>query len=235
MLILAGLGLCDEKDLNLRIIEEAKSCDKIFFENYTGIWKGSIENLEKIFEKKILKAERKDLEENIEKIIEDAKKEKIMILVQGDPLILTTHISIIDLCINKNVEYKIIHNTSLINLIAKTGLHIQKFGRIVTIHKKFDAPSVKSQIEENLKNNLHTLCSCDPDLSLNEAIEIIKSYGICEKIVVIINGGCDNEKIIFSKLEKLEIDEKPFCIIIPSKNLHFTEREFLEKFIYRFK
>jgi precorrin-2 methylase len=53
-LYLAGMGLCDEKDMPLRTIEILKRCENVFAENYTNlIGEGAISRLEKIIGKKI--------------------------------------------------------------------------------------------------------------------------------------------------------------------------------------
>lgn len=232
MLILAGLGLYDELDINLKTVEFSKICTKIFIEKYTGIWKGNLKNLEKILGKKIYELRREDLEDKSYEIIEMAKKENIMILIQGDPLILTTHFSLIMEAIKNNVEYKVIHNSSIINVVAETGLHIYKFGEIITLHKKFDAESIKKRIEKNLKNDLHTLCVSDIDLNLSEALSILEKF-LDKEIFIIISAGSKKEKIIYGKiadLKNLNFEGEPFSIVIPSNNLHFTEKEAIEFF-----
>jgi diphthine synthase len=249
MLILIGLGLWDEKDLTLRGIEEAKSSSKVYFEPYTSIWKGNIQNLEKLVEKKIFLLKRKDLEEDLDKFLEEAKNQKISILVGGDPLVATTHSSIILEAKKKNIETKIIHNASIVSAIAECGLHIYKFGRIVTIPLKEKVSSlpksVYDAIKENKKRNLHTLCLLDVDfeknkfLKVKEAIKILlqmeeefKENIIDEnsKAIVLSCLGSENRKIVFDKIKNiLEKEfELPACLIIPS-SLHFTEEEFLEK------
>ena len=95
MLSLVGLGLFDENDLTLRGIEEAKAADKVYIELYTSYWHGKMKNLEKIIGKKIGVLQRKDLEDESEKILNEAKKKKIAIFVQGDPLVATTHSALI--------------------------------------------------------------------------------------------------------------------------------------------
>ncbi len=246
MLVLIGLGLWDEKDLTLRGIEEAKSSDKVYFEPYTSIWKGNIQKLKKIVGKKVVLLRRKDLEENLNKILEEAKNQKISILVGGDPLVATTHSSIILEAKKKNVEIRIVHNASIVSAIAESGLHIYKFGRIVTIplKEKFsDLPkSVYDGIKENKERNLHTLCLLDVDfekkefLKVKDALKILlqmedefKEGVISEdsKIIVLSCLG-NNSKIVFDKIKNLlqKDFELPACLIIPS-TLHFTEEEFL--------
>ena len=241
MLILAGLGIGDELSITLEEINEAKRCDKIYIEFYTNVWNGNLENLENIIGKNIEVLKRKDLEENSSKIIEEAIEKDVIIFIPGDPLVATTHISLIIDSIKRGVKYRILHNSSIISAIFETGIHTYKIGGIVTIpfKEKFSKkPShIIKTIKRNLKNKLHTICLLDIDLennrmmSLKEALEfLIKYVGLDKnyKIVVASNLGKDSRKIIFNSIEKLmNIDlDKPITIVIPGE-LHFTEEEFL--------
>ena len=248
MIVLIGMGLWNEKDLSLRGIEELKNSDKVYLESYTSIWKGNIRNLEKIIGKKIFVLRRKDLEENLEKILEEAKEKKISILVQGDPLIATTHSSIILEARKKGIKTKIIHNASIISAIAESGLHIYKFGKIVTIPLKEKVSSfpksIYDGIKENKERNLHTLCLLDVDferkrfLKIRDALKFLlnmekkfKENVIDEnsEVVVLSCLGSENSRIVLGKVKNF-LDkefELPACLIIPS-TLHFTEEEFLK-------
>ncbi|MEM5794298.1 MAG: diphthine synthase [Candidatus Aenigmatarchaeota archaeon] len=248
MLILAGLGLYDEKDLSLREIEEAKSADKIFIELYTSKWYGSIENLEKLVGKKIEVLERKDLEENSERILEIAKNQKVILFVQGDALVQTTHSSLMLEAKKLGIETKVIHNASIISAIGETGLHLQKFGPYVTIpfleRTKGKLPeSVYEVIKMNKARGLHTLCLLDvlaeekrymePREGLKILLEIEKKRKegvISEESEAIIFSKAGSEKplIVFGKIKNLikKDIEIPAVIIFPGI-LHFTEKEFL--------
>jgi diphthine synthase len=184
MLVLIGLGLFDEKDLTLRGTEEAKRSDKVFIELYTSKWHGNLKNLEKIINKKIEVLTRKDLEENSGRILDLAKSQSISILVQGDPMVATTHVSLIKEAKKLGVKTKIIHNASIISAIGETGLHLYKFGPSVTIpfpeKTKGKLPeSVYDVIKMNKARGLHTLCLLDviaeekKFMAANESIKIL--------------------------------------------------------------
>ena len=220
MIVLIGLGLYDEKDVSLKGIEEAKSSSKIYVETYTSIWKGSLKNLEKIVGKKIKVLKRKDLEENFEKILEEAKNKKIAIFVPGDPLIATTHSALILEAKKRKINTKIVHSSSINSAIAECGLHIYKFGRIVTIplKEKIELPkSVYDAIKENKEKDLHTLCLLDFDaekrkfLSVKDAINILiemeKKFGKKvidekEKVIVLSCIGGKGQKIVYEEIKK---------------------------------
>lgn len=240
MLILAGLGLGDERSLTIEELEEAKKCEKVYLERYTSIWHGSLENLEKMVGKSITVLSRRDLEEEDYKIVEEAREKNVIIFVPGDPLVATTHISILLECLKRNVKFKVIHNASIVSAVCETGLQIYRFGKIVTIPFRWRTSSydsIKSAINLNRTNNLHTLCLLDIDIEKNlflrvkEAIDILienEIIGEDDKIVVASRLGSDERKIVYEKVKNLRNQDfdLPAIIIIPS-SLHFTEEHFL--------
>jgi diphthine synthase len=248
MLVLIGLGLSDEKDLSLRAIEEAKNSDKAYIELYTTAWFGDIKNLEEMVGKKIEVLKRKDLEENSERILNEAKEKNLVIFVGGDPLVATTHSALLLEARKKGIKTKVIHNSSIISAIAETGLHLYKFGPCITIpfpeKTKGKLPeSVYEVIKMNKARGLHTLCLLDIAeenklMSVKEAVEILlelegkRREGVIsegEKIVIFSKAGSEDAKIFFDTLKNLKEKEValPAVVIIPSL-LHFTEKEFLE-------
>src|SRR3989304_463737 len=169
MLSLIGLGLNDEKDLTLKGLEVAKKSKKVYIDSYTGYWHGDFRKLEKLVGKKITPLKRKDLEDDAEKILNEAKKVDIAIFVQGDPLVATTHNTLILEARKMKVRVQIVHNSSIISAIAETGLHIYKLGPSVTIpfpeKTKGKLPeSVYEVIKMNKARGLHTLCLLDIDI-----------------------------------------------------------------------
>lgn len=244
-LILIGLGLFDENDISLRAIEEAKNSDKVYIELYTSKWHGNLKNLEKIIGKDIIELKRKDLEENSSTIIEEAKKKNVSIFIQGDPLIATTHSSLILEARKQKIKTKIIHNASIISAIGETGLHIYKFGPIVTIPfpektKGKQPESAFEIINENKKRGLHTLCLLDVIseenryMTVNEGLQILSDVINKEdKIVVFSNAGSDKTLVVYDSVDSLmkrNISDIPSVIIIPGI-FHFTEKEYLESII----
>jgi len=248
MLILIGLGLYDEKDLTFRGLELAKRADELYIEFYTSKWHGKVENLEKLVGKKILKLERRDLEELAMKIVKKAKEKDVAIFVQGDPLVQTTHASLLLEAKKEKVRTRVVHNASIVTAIAETGLHSQKFGRYVTIpfldKTKGELPkSVYDVIEKNKKEGLHTLCLLDVVneryMTPNEGMKILllleevkKGQIFTEetKIIVLCRVGSPSSKIYFGKVKDLtknDYGDPPAVIIVPGK-LHFTEEQALK-------
>lgn len=251
MLNLIGLGLSDEYDLTLRGIDTAKKSDKIYCEFYTGKWLGSVENLQKIIGKQVFILKRQDLEENAGRILNEATKKNIVIFVQGDPLIATTHSSLLIEAKKLGIETKIIHNSSIFSAVGETGLHAYKFGATVTIPfmEKTGgklSKSVYDTIRQNKMSGLHTLClldvSSDARVFMNpsQAVDLLLAMerqfgegviGPAQKIVVLCRAGSDSQ-IFYNEIETFQagvISATPAVVVIPGR-LHFTEQEFLQKF-----
>lgn len=251
MLILIGLGLVDEYDMSLRGIDAAKKSDKIYCELYTGKWEGNIENLEKILGKQVFFLRRIDLEEGSRKILDEATTRNIVIFTQGDPMVATTHSSLLIEARKMGIETKIIHNSSIFSAISETGLHVYKFGATTTIpFLEKTGGKLSKSVYETIKNNkilgLHTLCLLDISadattfMSPTNAMEMLLAMerqfgeGVIEpyqKLVVFCKAG-SAAKIFYDQIEILQaknIIETPAVLVIPGK-LHFTEEDFLQKF-----
>jgi diphthine synthase len=241
---LVGLGLWDEKSLTIEGLEQLKESDKIYLETYTSKWNGSIGNLERMVGKKISSLTRSDLEENSEKILEESEKFTVSVIALGDPLVATTHNSLLIDAKKRKIKTKVIHNTSIYSAVSEAGLHLYKFGATVTIPfpEKTNNQTPKSifdTIEKNQKENLHTLCLLDlisgknKYMSPNEAIETILKFDKIKKqdeIVVFGRASSKEPLIMFGKIEDLlkkDFGNPPFVLIVPGK-LHFTEREYLD-------
>jgi len=246
MLSLIGLGLYDEKDLTLRGLEKAKNADKVYAEFYTSKWYGDVEKLEKIIEKKIEIVERRDLEEESNKIIEEAKSKKVVIFVLGDPLVATTHTSLLSDAKKARVKTEIVHNASIYSAVGETGLHLYKFGRTVTIpfpEKTDSIDTLVDAIGKNIRIGLHTLLLLDvisekekymrPEEGMKILLKMDKNFFTGDtEIIVFARAGSDKPLIIYGKVKDLirkDFGEPPFVMIIPGK-LHFTEKEYLEDF-----
>src|SRR3989338_10761439 len=89
-----GLGLSNEKDITISGLEAVKKCDLAYLENYTSILNCTKEQLEKLYNKKIISARRSLVEADDNEIIENAKTKNVAFLVAGDPLAATTHIDL---------------------------------------------------------------------------------------------------------------------------------------------
>ncbi|MDI6730316.1 MAG: diphthine synthase [Candidatus Altarchaeum sp.] len=251
MLYLVGLGLYDEKDISLRAIEILKSADEIYAENYTNFYHGNLKNLEATIGKNINTLKRNDIESG-EILYKDALLKNIALLIPGDPMLATTHSSIILDAKKRKIKVKVIHSSSIYSAIAETGLMTYKFGRTTTIAfpYKDTIPSSPYKIfKENSERNLHTLMLLDIDvesnkfLSINHGLEILLKLeegakkDIVRKATFVCCArlGSDNAIIKTVKGENIEkilnfdFGNPPHCIIAAT-NLHFIEEEMIAKF-----
>ncbi|HDI02570.1 MAG TPA: diphthine synthase [Candidatus Aenigmarchaeota archaeon] len=241
MLYLIGLGLYDEKDMTLRGLEAAKSCDKLYIERYTSAWHG-LENLKVKLGKEIVEVRRKDLEEEQGKILEEAKSKVVGILVPGDPLVATTHIDILIQARKMGIKTSVVHAPSIYSAVGETGLFIYKFGKTTTIpfpEKGYEPQSPYDAIKENKERGLHTLCLLDikeRPMTPREALEYLLKIEEKrrEKVItpgdkVIVFAVRERGSVTYDTVENLMKREfpTPAVIIIPGK-LHSMEEEALK-------
>lgn len=241
MLALVGLGI--NLDPTLDGIKIAKKCDEIFLEKYTSpLLVDAEKKLEKIIGKKINIIDREEVESDF--LIKKAESKKICLFVVGDPLVATTHISLLAECRKRKIKTKIVHNSSILTAVARTGLQAYKFGRTVTIAKwsaNYKPTSPLLLIEKNLSIGLHTLILLDVQPGPMDAKEAIRQLFEMEKmekkkiigdVVVLSRLGFEDEKITYGSAEKLlkpDLGKPPFSLIVPAK-LHDSEKEYLEFF-----
>src|SRR3989338_3589226 len=257
MLYLIGLGIGDEKDITLKGLEIIKKCDLIYLENYTSKLQCSVKELEKLYEKKIILANREDVEGDDEKgknqILKSAKTKDVALLVIGDPMSATTHVDLLLRCKKLGIKIEVIHNASIINAVGIVGLELYKYGKTTSIpfpEKNFQPETAYDVIKMNKKNGLHTLCLLDlrplenKFMSVNDAIKILLDIGEkrkakgTEKTPIFTKNtfciGCarigSDNLIKAGKAEKLlkeNFGAPSHCLIVPAK-MHFVEEDALK-------
>lgn len=244
MLYLISLGLADEKDMSLRALEAAKSCDFLYVEFYTTRMFTDASKLSKLIGKPVQEIQRNDMEEDSRKLLEQAKTQNVGILVGGDALSATTHTSLLLDAKKQGIVTKIIHGSSIMTAIASTGLQLYKFGKTTTLalpEKNYKPTSTYEAIRENKSRGLHTLVLLDVKsesgkyMNISEAAEILlkdKVFTEDTKLVACCRLGSDNETIMFASIKQLIYDNSlrnktPAVLIVPGE-LHFLEEEFIK-------
>jgi len=249
-LYLIGLGIDNEKDITLRGLEAIRRCDRVYLENYTSKLNCSVAELEKLYKKKIIPADREMVEKNAEEtILKQAGKKDVALLVIGDPLSATTHIDLILRAQKKKIKTEIIHNTSILNAVGEIGLELYKFGKTTSIpfpSESFRPETAYDVIKDNKKINLHTLLLLDlrPDenrfMSASEAVKYLleiegkRKQGVFTENTLCIacaGIGSNNKKIRYrtaGEISKQDFGKGMHCLVIPSK-LHFIEEEALQQ------
>lgn len=249
-LSLVGFGTSDENGITLAGLEQLKACGKIFAEGYTNLApEGTLARLEKLAGKKIELLSREQVEG--EKTILDAlaQRQSVALVVSGDPMIATTHISLILAAKKAGADVKIFHAASILSAaIGESGLQAYKFGKIVTLaywRENYKPMAAYDTIAENLSRNLHTLLLLDideklgpmkPTIAASLLLEMEKTGGkkllLPKTKIILLQGlGWDKARREFSEISALAGAAKrdlasPAVIIIPAK-LHFLEEEFL--------
>ncbi|HDJ66216.1 MAG TPA: diphthine synthase [Nitrososphaeria archaeon] len=245
---LIGLGLGTIQYLTLGALETAERMDELFIDTYTSwIDQDLVRYLEERFGEKLVKADRSMLEERIGELIERAEEKEIGILVPGDPLIATTHISIILEARRRNIPAHLIHGVSIISASASaSGLQAYKFGRITTIPKNgVGIETCYRFVAENLEKGLHSLIlldTADGGLRIPEALRMLMKvedelgYGIFHPsnlVICLTRIGSGEEFRWAGKIsDAIEIDypPPPHLIIVPGE-LHFAEAEALKEIL----
>src|SRR3989344_4058114 len=109
MLYLIGLGL-NVDSISKCGLDTVKRCKKVYLENYTIKFPYSINELKEVIEKKIIPVSR-EFVESLE-IIDEAKKTDVALLIYGNPLTATTHISLVQEAKKSGIKCEIIYNAS---------------------------------------------------------------------------------------------------------------------------
>jgi diphthine synthase len=242
MLYLVGLGIWDEGDITLKGIEACKKASRVYAELYTSAWGGDLKKLEKVIGKKIRVLERRDMEERSGKLVREARKSDVAILVPGDPLSATTHSALMDEAMREKVRVEVIHSSSVFTAVAETGLSLYNFGKTVTVvapGKKYKPDSFYGIVKENKGKGMHTLVLLDIRMSVQEGLAVLmdierrkkeKVFHHQGKILVASSIGSGKKRIMYGKVTELsEEDFPPPAVIIVPGRLNVFEKEFLEK------
>ena len=249
-LVFIGLGLFDEKDISIRGLEELKDADIVFAEFYTSLMPElSIEKLEKLAKKKVNVVSRRVLEEEDgHQLLEAAKKGKVVFLVQGDPMIATTHVDL-RICAEKlGIKTRIIHAASAVSAVMGiSGLQNYKFGKAVTIPFADEGGVSETPYDvilENKKRGLHTMCYLDIKaekqryLTVNEALQTLcelekekkKQLITMKTLVVGVARAGSRQPVVkagyIKEVMAYDFGDPPHTVILPG-NLHFMEAEAL--------
>jgi len=233
-------------------MEEVMKANYIFMELYTSLLPDfSLDNLERMSGKEVTILSRKNIEEeNAEKIMAAAKKGNVALLVPGDPMIATTHITVRLEAEKRGIKTRIVHGASVLSaIIGLSGLHNYKFGKSVTIPFPEDTPAETPYrtIAQNSRLGLHTLCLLDIKveekrfLTIPHALEALVNsetrmkQGIIKTdtlAVGIARAGSKKPTVKADSIKQLltcDFGGPPYTLVFPGR-LHFMEAESLIRF-----
>ncbi len=243
MLYIIGLGVDPQKTAPAFIKNASVLCERSYIDTYTTfIMDSDLDWIKK--ELKTVPADR-DLLEDVERFIEEAKDKNVCLYVYGDPYIATTHQSLRIYATQQKIKVKTIYSSSFINAIfGETGLHVYKIGFVGSLIKG-DINSrnyIYKQVGNSLESKKHSiiiptgyegdivlLLSELKQAEINFKEETFPDYRF---LIFISRAGTDEEKILGGTLEELlktrtKLSE-PFTLIVPGL-LHFSEEEVLKK------
>ncbi|MDE1865987.1 MAG: diphthine synthase [Candidatus Micrarchaeota archaeon] len=238
MLFLVGAGL-SEGGLTEEALELLKRKQvKVYAEKYTGWFGERIPDLEDKLGKKVTMLERSGLEDNINSLVDQAKKDDVAVLVSGDPLVATTHkIACIE-AKKADVKVKVIHASSIVgSAIGESGLDFYRFGQVCTIpawSEHYKPVSFYETVEKNLANNLHSVLLLDydpkvgsiqPSYAADLLLQAEKRYkkGVIKpstRLIVLHNLSLDGEQKLILTVEAtktLRMGQGPTIMILPAK------------------
>lgn len=243
-----GIGLNDAKDISVKGLDLVKKSDVLYLESYTSKQTRPIEELEQLYGKKIMIADRNLVEIEAEKtILENAKTKEVSFLVVGDVFSATTHSDLFLRCKQLGIETRIVHNASVLTAIGVTGLQLYKFGKVVSIpwnNENVEVPY--DALKKNQEQNLHTLFILDlkqdsPDsLHIHDAIRYLLKVELKRGEKVFTDNtlcvGCAKlgslDQIIKAgkakDLLKFDFKKGMQCLIVPAKEMHFMEEDVLK-------
>jgi diphthine synthase len=233
-LYLIGIGLGDEQDITLKGLNALKTCTKVYLEVYTShLAQEDIQRMEKLYGKKIERADRETIEQRMEDIVEEASVNNVAVLIVGSPLSATTHMEFLLIGKKQGVPVHIIDNASILTAVAITGLFLYKFGRTTTIPlENKDITSPYEAYLQNKKSGLHTLFLLDIQgkkmMTAEQGCEYLMKQGLKKDAIVIGCGGLGSpdQEIIVGKPSQIKLKKFPQCLILPGE-LNFKEEEAL--------
>ena len=248
-LVFIGLGLYDNKGISIRGLDEVRNAEIVFIELYTSLMPGfSLQRFEKTVGKRVSQLPRAELEDNNGRaIFEAAKKHRTVLLVPGDPMIATTHVSLRIEAEKLGIATRIVNGASVLSaVIGVSGLHNYKFGKSVTIPFPDETPSETPYrvISQNRRSGLHTLCLLDINtsdekfLSIRDALKELLSIEEKRKkgivtpntlVVGIARAGGDDSVVKGGSVKEIlnhDFGGPPQSLIFPGR-LHFMEAEAL--------
>ncbi|XP_011333503.1 diphthine methyl ester synthase isoform X2 [Ooceraea biroi] len=111
----------------------------------------------------LIVADRELVESGADEILPKGD-EDVALLVVGDPFGATTHTDLVLRAKEKNIQVKVVHNSSILTAVGCCGLQLYSYGETVSIPYWTDTwrpDSFYEKIASNRQRGLHTLCLLD--------------------------------------------------------------------------
>ena len=183
MFYFIGLGLGDAKDITVKGLEVVKRAKRVYLEAYTSILTVGKEALEEFYGREVILADRDTVEQDSDTMLEGAEVDDVAFLVVGDPFGATTHTDLVLRAKEKGIQFKVVHNASIMNAIGCCGLQLYSYGETVSVVFWTDSwkpESFYDKIIANKKMGLHTLCLLDIKVKEQSIENLMKGRKIYE-------------------------------------------------------
>lgn len=243
-LCFVGLGL-GPLGMTLEGLEEIRKADVVYLEYYTTPHEPTIIGvIEKAAGRQLCVVDRGFVEEGT-KIIEEASRSNVCLVVPGDPMIATTHNDLRVRALRAGIDTRVVHAASIASAAASaSGLHFYKFSRptTITFETLGNPEQAYRQLHRNLLDGSHTLFLLEYDteggrgVSPSEAIAGLlraesnfKRGVVSEETFALVLGrvGREDQRNVagpFSYLLRAECGDPPHSLVVTGR-LHFTEVE----------
>ncbi|MBI4362197.1 MAG: diphthine synthase [Euryarchaeota archaeon] len=256
MLIFAGLGLWDEKDLSVKTLEAIRGADHIYAEFYTSTLPGADRGrMETIYGRPITELRREEIENDPGPLLERAKRGTVVLLVGGDPMVATTHIDLRLRAQERGIPVCILHGASIAGATpGLLGLQSYKFGRSGTVSRPYSLPLERRSpsgsgvgrgwvpgdayraARDNHGRGLHTLLLLDLGMAIPEALGLLaraeenEGGGLMDLLWAGVARAGSPEPAVHAdtpqQLARFDFGPTPHVLVLPG-SLHFMEAEAL--------
>ncbi len=248
-LVFVGAGLGDPKSMSIEALDEIRSSDSVFLETYTTFVNASFAGeLLALTGKEVMTVGRAAVEKG-ETILAAAEAGRAVLVVGGESMSATTHVSLRIEAARRGIETNVLFGPSIFTAAPSLlGLHQYKFGRTVSIPRfqpNYRPLSPFRLIESNFTAGMHTLALLDVDaehgyfMSPVEAFDEMTEVGnesgssiLTDRTFVctVSRAGRKDWRTDCGRIGRLKhssFGPPPHCIVIPCR-LHFQEAEALE-------
>ena len=244
MLTLVGLGLGGPESLTQAGIAAIREASAVFAEGYTSpLLPETLAWVEQ--EAGSVRLLSRDEVEQPEALLAAARDDAAVLLVGGDPLSATTHVSLRLQCGESGIEYRVVHNASVLTAVAgELGLQHYRFGPVATLvtpQGDYRPLSPVKRVLQNIEAGFHSLVLLDiraddpaaePRLmTATEGAALLLEGGVATgaRACAAARVGRSDQQFWYGALGEMaqaKIGEVPHSIVIPGE-LHFVEEEAL--------
>ena len=244
MLTLVGLGLGGPESLTQAGIAAIRGASAVFAEGYTSpllpetlAWiKQEASNIQLLSREEV---------EQPETLLAAARDGDTVLLVGGDPLSATTHVSLRLQCREVGGACRIVHNASVLTAVAgELGLQHYRFGPVATLvtpQGDYRPLSPVKRVLQNIEAEFHSLVLLD--IRADDPAAEPRLMTAAEGAALLLEGGvpagvraCTAARVgrsdqqlwcgALGEMVQVELGEPPHSIVIPGE-LHFVEEEAL--------